>query len=117
MTGEDLERYVAAGISTDHECTSEAEAREKLALGMRIAIREGSAAKNFDALIGILPDNPGRVMFCSDDKHPDDLVESHINRLAARALVAGCDLWDVLEAACVTPGAALRFGCGTPSAR
>jgi adenine deaminase len=103
LTGKDLETYVAAGISTDHECTTASEAREKLALGMKIAIREGSAAKNFDALIEILADHPGKVMFCSDDKHPDDLMRGHINSLCARAIAAGMDLWDVLEAACVTP--------------
>lgn len=103
LSGPDLEKYVRAGITTDHECTSEGEAREKLALGMRIAIREGSAARNFEALIAILDDHPGRVMFCSDDKHPDDLVLGHIDRLAARAIAHGCDLWNVLDAACVTP--------------
>jgi adenine deaminase len=103
LRGPDLETYVAAGISTDHECTSEAEAVEKLELGMLIAIREGSAARNFDALIGILKSHPGRIMFCSDDKHPDELVAGHIDRLVARSVGLGHDLWDVLEAACVTP--------------
>ncbi|NNE70375.1 MAG: adenine deaminase [Rhodothermales bacterium] len=103
LSGADLETYVKAGISTDHECTTEAEAREKLELGMRIAIREGSAAKNFDALIGLLPEYPGRMMFCSDDRHPDDLVAGQIDQMAARAIMAGCALWDTLRAACVTP--------------
>lgn len=103
LTGDDLKTYVNAGITTDHECTTESEGREKLELGMRIAIREGSAAKNFDALIGLLPEYPGRMMFCSDDRHPDDLVLGQIDRLAARAVAAGCGRWDVLDAACVTP--------------
>ena len=103
LSGDDLRTYVGAGITTDHECTSEAEAREKLGLGMKIAIREGSAARNFDALIGILPEHAGQVMFCSDDKHPDDLLAGHINRLVARAVGAGVDLWTTLRAACRTP--------------
>jgi adenine deaminase len=103
LSGDDLATYINAGISTDHECTTESEAREKLELGMQIAIREGSAAKNFDALIGLLAEYPGRMMLCSDDKHPDDLVAGHINQLVARAIREGLELWDVLTAACVTP--------------
>ncbi len=70
---------------------------------MYILIREGSAAKNFDALIGLLKSHPGKIMFCSDDKHPDELVKGHINQLVTRALQAGCDLYDVLYAACILP--------------
>jgi len=103
LRGPDLETYVAAGISTDHECTSEAEALEKLGLGMLIAIREGSAARNYDALAGLIGSHPDRIMFCSDDKHPDELVAGHIDRLVARSIGLGFDLWDVLRAACVTP--------------
>ncbi|CAM3464154.1 Adenine deaminase [Flavobacterium longum] len=103
LRGEPLQKYVAAGISTDHECFAEAEAAEKLSLGMKVLIREGSAAKNFDALIGLLPEHFENMMFCSDDKHPDDLIVSHINALCARAVAKGVDVFKVLQAACVNP--------------
>ncbi len=103
LRGADAKKYAAAGISTDHECFSYEEAEEKLTYGMKILIREGSAAKNFDALIDLLPANADRMMFCSDDKHPDDLILGHINQLVARALAKGCDLFDVLLAACINP--------------
>ncbi|MCL4111962.1 UNVERIFIED_CONTAM: hypothetical protein GTU68_008716 [Idotea baltica] len=103
VRGTDLEKYHAAGISTDHECFTYEEALEKLNLGMKVLIREGSAAKNFEALIDLLPNFPERMMFCSDDKHPDDLIEGHINQLVARALAKGCDLYDVLRAASLNP--------------
>ena len=101
LRGKDAEKYISAGISTDHECFTCEEALEKLQLGMKILIREGSAAKNFEALIDLLPDYANRMMFCSDDKHPDDLIEGHINQLAARAIAKGCDVFDVLQAACI----------------
>lgn len=94
---------MGAGISTDHECFTLEEAREKLELGMKIAIREGSAAKNFEELIDLIDDFPEMIMFCSDDKHPDSLAISHINELAARAIAKGKDLFHVLKAACLTP--------------
>lgn len=103
VRGEEARRYVAAGMSTDHECTSYAEAREKLGYGMKILIREGSAARNFDDLIGLMRRFPDRLMFCSDDKHPDELVEGHIDQLVRRAMAAGYDRFDVLRAACVNP--------------
>jgi len=103
VRGADIEKYIAAGISTDHESFTREEALEKLNLGMKILIREGSAAKNFEALIGLLPDWADEMMFCSDDKHPDDLIEGHINQLVARALAKGCDLFDVLQVACINP--------------
>jgi adenine deaminase len=103
LTGADLARYVAAGITTDHECTRLDEAREKLALGMHILIREGSAARNFDTLEPLIHSHPGQVMFCSDDLHPDDLVLGHIDRLAARAVAAGHDPFTVLGCACLNP--------------
>jgi adenine deaminase len=103
LVGEQAARYIAAGISTDHECASLEEALDKLERGMRVLIREGSAARDFDELIPALEKYPGRVMFCSDDKHPDDLQHGHINALAARALGRGLDLWDILEACSVTP--------------
>ena len=103
LRGDDVAKYISAGISTDHECFTHDEALEKLTLGMKILIREGSAAKNFDALIKLLPDHADRMMFCSDDKHPDDLIDGHINQLVARALREGCELFDVLQVACVNP--------------
>ena len=103
LGGEAIQKYISAGISTDHECFTLAEAQEKLALGMKILIREGSAAKNFDALIDLLPENYENMMFCSDDKHPDDLIVGHINLLCARAVAKGMDVFQVLQAACVNP--------------
>lgn len=103
LRGEDLKKYISAGISTDHECFTLEEALEKLSLGMKVIIREGSAAKNFEALIDILPEHRDAVMFCSDDKHPDDLILGHINQLAARAVAKGKPLFDVLKAACINP--------------
>jgi adenine deaminase len=103
LRGEGVEAYASAGIQTDHECVAIEEAREKLAAGMKILIREGSAAKNFDALIPLMEEAPERLMFCSDDKHPDALVESHIDALVRRAVGAGYDMFDVLRAACVHP--------------
>ena len=103
LIGEAAEKYVSAGISTDHECFTRPEAENKLKLGMKIAIREGSAAKNFEALIDLIDAYPEQLMFCSDDKHPDNLVEGHINQLVIRALAKGKDLFDVLRIACLTP--------------
>ncbi|HEX2607259.1 MAG TPA: amidohydrolase family protein, partial [Flavisolibacter sp.] len=103
LRGPDAKRYIDAGISTDHECFTAEEALEKMGYGMKILIREGSAAKNFEALIGLLNDYPEQMMFCSDDKHPDSLVEGHINSLCARAVAKGVDLFNVLQAACVNP--------------
>jgi adenine deaminase len=95
--------YVAAGISTDHECVELAEALEKISLGMKILIREGSAARNFDALASLIDSHPDRCMLCSDDKHPDQLIVGHIDQLVRRARARGSDLFDVLQAACVNP--------------
>ena len=103
LRGEQAKQYIEAGISTDHECFTYEEALEKLQCGMNIIIREGSAAKNFEALIELLNDWPEMMMFCSDDKHPDSLVLGHINQLCARAVAKGIDLFKVLKAACVNP--------------
>ena len=103
LRGKEAAQYIAAGISTDHECFTKEEALDKLQQGMKIIIREGSAAKNFDALIGLLQDYPEQIMFCSDDKHPDSLVEGHINQLCARAIQQGVPLFHILQAACVNP--------------
>lgn len=103
LMGELAEKYVSAGPSTDHECFTYEEALGKIKLGMKISIREGSAAKNFEALIDLIDDFPEMIMFCSDDKHPDNLVLSHINELAARAVAKGKDLFHILQAACLNP--------------
>lgn len=93
-----------AGLpGTDHECFTREEALDKLMAGMKILIREGSAAKNFDALIGLLNDYPEDIMFCSDDKHPDSLEAGHINRLCARAAAKGVPVFKILKAACINP--------------
>jgi adenine deaminase len=103
LTGEKAIQYIHAGISTDHECFTYEEAKFKLENGMKVLIREGSAAKNFEALIDLLHDFPNEIMFCSDDKHPDDLLLGHINLLVKRALSKGINLFKVLKAACVNP--------------
>ena len=103
LRGAPIEKYIAAGISTDHECFTYDEAAEKLSLGMKVLIREGSAAKNFEALIDLLPENYSNMMFCSDDKHPDDLIVGHINLLCARAVTKGFDLFKILQMACINP--------------
>lgn len=103
VVGDDISKYIAAGISTDHECFTYEEGLEKLQKGMKILIREGSAAKNFEALIDLLPQHYENMMFCSDDKHPDDLIIDHINKLCARAVAKGIDVFKVLQVACVNP--------------
>ena len=103
LRGGDVSKYIAAGISTDHECFTYEEALEKLQKGMKILIREGSAAKNFEALIDLLPEHYKNMMFCSDDKHPDDLLVGHINQLCERAVAKGIDVFKVLQVACVNP--------------
>ena len=103
LKGQMAREYINAGISTDHECFTREEALDKLACGMKIIIREGSAAKNFEALADLLTGYEDHIMFCSDDKHPDNLVEGHINELVIRALEKGIDLFAVLKAACVNP--------------
>ncbi|GFZ85995.1 adenine deaminase [Aquaticitalea lipolytica] len=103
LRGDDISKYIAAGISTDHECFTYDEALEKLQKGMKVLIREGSAAKNFEALIDLLPEHFESIMFCSDDKHPDDLIVDHINRLCARAVAKQIDVFKVLQATCINP--------------
>ena len=103
LMGEAAKKYIAAGISTDHECFTAAEALDKLNYGMKILIREGSAAKNFEALIDLMHDHHNMMMFCSDDKHPDSLVRGHINQLCARAIAKGIDVFKVLQSACINP--------------
>lgn len=108
LRGEDAIRYFETGITTDHECFELDEALGKLRLGVHVLIREGSAARNFEALIPAIAEYPGQIMFCSDDKHPDSLLLGHINQLVRRAISKGYDLYDVLNAACVNP--ALHYG-------
>jgi len=103
LRGSEARQYIEAGISTDHECFTREEALDKLRYGMKIIIREGSAAKNFEALADLLIDHADNMMFCSDDKHPDSLVAGHINRLCARAVAKGIDIFKVLKAACINP--------------
>ncbi len=103
LRGEQAAAYASAGITTDHECFTLEEALDKIKAGMHILIREGSAARNFEALAPLLKLHPEKVMFCSDDKHPDELVLHHINGHVRRALAKGYDLFDVLRAACVHP--------------
>lgn len=108
LRGKLAEQYISAGISTDHECFTEEEALDKLHSGMKILIREGSAAKNFEALVDLINDYPDRIMFCSDDKHPDSLVSGHINQLCKRSVSKGIDVFKVLKAACINP--VLHYG-------
>lgn len=103
LRGEQARAYAAAGPSTDHECFTLDEAQDKLAAGMKILIREGSAARNFAALEPLLRTHPERVMFCCDDLHPDLLVGGHLDRHVRRALAGGADRFDVLRAASVNP--------------
>ncbi len=103
LRGTAVKKYIEAGITTDHECFTLEEALEKLSLGMQIQIREGSAARNLDDLIPLLNDHYKNCMLCSDDKHPDDLAEGHINEMVKRAMAAGIDPLKVLWSASVTP--------------
>ncbi len=103
LRGKAAKNYIAAGISTDHECFTAEEALDKLQYGMKILIREGSAAKNFEALIDLMNNHADYMMFCSDDKHPDSLVEGHINLLCERAVAKSIDIFKVLLAACINP--------------
>lgn len=113
LKGKDLEKYIAAGISTDHECIDMNEALEKINLGMNILIREGSAAKNYEALKYLLKDYSDHVMFCTDDSHPSDLIHlGHIDKIVKRAIKDGFDLYDVLKIACINPIKHYRLDVG-----
>lgn len=103
VSGEDLKMYVSAGISTDHECFTLKEALEKIGLGMKILIREGSSAKNFESLKSLLFTHPNHVMLCSDDLHADDLISGHLNLLVKRAVETGIPLFNVLKAVSLNP--------------
>ena len=103
LSGEGLKKYAAQKVSTDHECSTLEEAEQKIKQGMKIQIREGSAAKNFNKLFPLIHSYPEKIMFCTDDCHPDDLIKGHINKIVARAIAKGGDLFDVLRAAMVNP--------------
>jgi len=103
LKGDRAKKYASAGITTDHESYSKEEAVDKLKHGMLIAIREGSAAKNYDTLIELLGEYPGKIMFCSDDKHPDDLLRGHMNEIVSRTLALGYNYFDTLHAISVLP--------------
>ena len=103
LRGEAAKKYIDTGLSTDHECFTVEEALEKLDYGMHILIREGSAAKNFEALYSIIDTHTNKVMLCSDDKHPDSLAAGHINTICARAVAKGLDFFNILQTACINP--------------
>lgn len=113
VKGEDAKKYIEAGITTDHECFTLMEALEKISYGMKIQIREGSAAKNFEALIDLMEDHEDKVLFCSDDKHPDDLVEGHINQMVIRAIKKGHDPIKVLKSVILNPINHYKLDVGT----
>jgi len=112
LTGENIKKYVSAGISTDHECVDIGEAEEKIKLGMKILIREGSAARDFDNLYPLIDKYPTQVMLCTDDCHPDELMRGYINKKAAKAIERGCNLFNVLRAACINPIEHYKLPCG-----
>jgi len=103
LVGDERMRYAKAGISTDHECATLQEGRDCIKAGMKVIIREGSAARDYKNLIPLLAESPEMVMFCTDDCHPSDLINGHINDIVYRAMEDGYDMWDVLQAACVNP--------------
>jgi len=103
LTGSDLDKYIHAGVSTDHECGDYDEAVEKIKKGMKIQLREGSAAKDFENLYPLVDEYPDHVMLCSDDKHPDDLINGHINQLIKKGLDKGLNFYNLLKAAIVNP--------------
>ncbi len=111
LRGDQLKKYVSAGITTDHECTTLEEAREKLALGMKILIREGSAAKNLDELKDLFRTDPEKIMLCSDDLHPEMLAKRHIDKLVVKLITEGFDLFDVIRSCTINP--ALHYGLNT----
>ena len=103
LSGESLRKYIGAGITTDHECSTLEEAKEKISLGMKILIREGSAARNLNSLKELFKSDPDMVMLCSDDLHPDMLLDRHINKLIAALISEGYDLFDVIRSATINP--------------
>lgn len=112
LKGKDAETYINAGISTDHECYTIEEGLDKINAGMHVLIREGSAARNFDTLIPLLNIHPEKVMFCSDDKHPDELVKGHMNKLLQRAVAFGCNPLAAIKACTLNPVKHYKLDCG-----
>jgi adenine deaminase len=113
LRGEELTQYINSGITTDHEAISYDEAKEKIEKGMKIQIREGSSAKNFEALYPLIDEYPNSCMFCSDDLHPNDLITGHINLLVKRAVQKGMNLWNVLKCASINPRKHYNLESGT----
>ena len=113
LSGESLRKYISAGITTDHECTTLEEAKEKISLGMKVLIREGSASGNLDNLKDLYRTNPDMVMLCSDDLHPEMLVNQHINKLVARLISEGFDIFDVVKSCTFNP--AIHYNLATGS--
>jgi adenine deaminase len=103
LSGKDLKKYIDSGISTDHECTTIEEALEKISMGMKILIREGSAAKSLDSLKQLYYSNPEDIMLCCDDLHPEMLMKGHINKLVARLISEGFDIYNVYRSASINP--------------
>lgn len=104
LMGTDLQKYIEAGISTDHECFEYEEAVEKIKLGMKILIREGSSARNFETLYRLIDEYPDSVMLCTDDSHPDTLIyEGHIDKLIRRGQEKGLDIYNLIRAAVFNP--------------
>lgn len=114
LAGEELKKYIQAGITTDHECSNLQEAIEKIEAGMKIIIREGSAARNYEALKELIRLYPDKVMFCTDDAHPDMILKKgHINNIVKKALADGYDFFDVIRIACYNPVQHYRLTVGT----
>jgi len=112
LSGENLKKYIYAGISTDHECTTIEEAMEKISLGMKIMIREGSAARNLNALKGLIKSNPDMVMLCTDDLHPEILVKNHLNKITAELIREGFNMFDVFRSCTINPTKHYKLNTG-----
>lgn len=112
LRGDHLKKYISSGITTDHECTSLEEALEKISLGMKILIREGSAARNLDVLKPLLKNHPNKVMLCSDDLHPEMLAERHINKIVARLINEGFDIFDTIRSCTINPTIHYKLNTG-----
>ncbi len=114
LVGDDLTKYINSGISTDHECVTLEEAQEKISKGMKILIREGSAAKNYETFKELIATNPDDIMFCTDDSHSDDIVAlGHIDKIVKRAVKDGFPLFDILKIACLNPINHYKLDLGT----
>jgi adenine deaminase len=112
LTGENLKKYISAGITTDHECSTLEEAKEKISLGMKILIREGSAAKNLDALKDLIRTNPEQVMLCSDDLHPEMLIKRHLDKIISRLINEGFNVFDVIRSCTINPAEHYNLNAG-----